>query len=694
MQESLFTRRVVLGGLAAAGIATFGSFKGAAAQARWSLPPKRGFQRIEKGWIPLSRKVNLSARFWIPDGADAAPVGVVLEYIPYRTRDLTRGDDDEWGANLASHGFAFVRIDMRGSGDSDGVKYDEFETVERADILEAIDWLSRQPWCNGSVGMRGHSWGGNACLTTAAKNPPALKAILPSCASGDRFRKDLHWVGGSPTMSTLFWAAMLKTVIALPPDPDIVGEKWREMWETRLSGAAPVAAQWLSHQRADEYWARESGALEFSNIRCPVYAVSGLQDGFTNEVLDILALLDVPRKGMIGTWGHFYPGKGVPGPAHEDWLAEELRWWSQWLAREETGIMSEPMLQVYVEDAAPVQVAPADVPGSWITQPVWPERDVPPLRLHLGDGRLSDMPGADIDQTIPHDHVVGLGWREAISAGAPEDLPREQSDDDRYSLVFDGDVLDAPVTIIGRPRLEVRVKSDQPIAALAVRITELKPDGSSWPITFGGLNLTHRAGSEKPLLAEAGTYYDIAVDLKFASRRIDAGSRIRVALSNTLWPMVLPSPRPAQLVVRAGESSRILLPVKEIAGSPVPDPVKAEVAPQTEPSAVIEKVDRGGKVTITKRTSASFAIDGVGTTAGFESEQIMQIDEADMSRSSYSARYSTSLSRGDWQTRVTGQVDLELSVNDFQISEITQAFDGAKQVFEKTFSDKIPRQFC
>lgn len=685
------SRRQAIAYLAAAAsfsaLPAFGKDKSGA----WTIPDPQPFKTTEIEWITLSDGTRLAARTWVPESAAKSPVGVVFEYIPYRARDLTRADDDRTGRDLASHGIAFVRVDMRGSGNSEGIKEDEFEAIETADALEVIDWLSKRPWCNGSVGMRGHSWGGNAALVTAVQNPPALKAILPSCAAGDRFRKDLHWIGGAPTQS--IWPAMLKTVIASPPDPEIVGAEWKAQWLKRLNGAAAVTARWFDHQSADDYWAIGSAAPQYDKIRCAVYAVGGLADGFTNEILDIVAQLRGPRKGLVGAWGHVWPGDESPGPARRDWLREELRWWFQWLQGQETGIMAEPMLHLYVEDAAAAEVSPADVPGRWITETNWPSSGVAPRPFYLSGGKLTLTPPASVEEIVPFEKIVGRAWPEAMSGGRPEDLPGDQADDDRNSLCFDGDIVEDAFEIVGRPRVDVRIRADQPLATVAVRLLEVRPDGSSWPISFGALNLAHRTDQAHPEVLVPEQYYDVRIDLKFASRRIRPGSRLRVAISNGLWPILLPSPRPVRLAIESGANTALHLPIRAPRQG---DPAGREHPPtRPQPASKFDHASQGGVIELVQKSPPrKYLIEDIGTTVSGGLEQVITIDEDNPERHSFEVRFETGLSRGVWQTRTMAHVRVEAAEGHLLITELTQAYEGDKQIFEKSFTTKVPRRFC
>jgi uncharacterized protein len=122
---------------------------------------------VENVWIPLPDGQRLAARLWLPDTAFAHPVPALIEYIPYRKRDLTRERDALNHPYMAAYGFGCLRVDLRGSGDSDGVLRDQYLAQEQDDGVEAIAWAAAQPWCNGRVGMFGLSWG----ASTHCKSP-------------------------------------------------------------------------------------------------------------------------------------------------------------------------------------------------------------------------------------------------------------------------------------------------------------------------------------------------------------------------------------------------------------------------------------------------------------------------------------------------------------------------------------------
>ena len=550
-----------------------GQQSGGEAGTRWTLPAKRGFKTIENVWVPMRDGTRLAMRLWIPDGADAAPVPVVMEYIPYRKRDGTRPGDTAWAEQFVPYGFAFARPDIRGSGDSEGVLLGEYLRQEQDDGVEIIEWLAKQPWCNGSVGMRGISWGGFAALQIAALAPPALKAIMPHCATDNRYTDDAHHIGGALGLTNFDWGTSFKMVMTAPPDPEIVGERWRAMWLQRLEATPPILTEWLRHQRFDAFWQHGSVQVDYSRIKCPVYAVGGQIDSYRDFIPRLLAGLRVPRKGLMGPWGHTYPQNANVGPGL-DWVGEEVRWWAHWLKGEPTGIMDEPMLRVYMETQTASEVWPKDVPGRWIAEGAWPSARLEAKRFFLNGDGLGEAARGEVVRQCRSQETVGLCKREWLPSNMRQDLPPDQTPDDRRSLTFDCAPLANDLEILGNPIARIRVASDQPVARIAVRVNEVTPDGKSWCVTYGLLNLTHRDGHEHPTPLSPGRPYDVDVSCYFTAHRFTKGNRIRVAITESLWPLVWPSPRPVTLSITTGASS-ITLPVRprEAADQAPPAPV-------------------------------------------------------------------------------------------------------------------------
>ena len=332
-------------------------------------------QDIENIWIPMPDGAQLAARLWLPENAERDPVPAILEYIPYRKRDFTRHRDSISHPFIAGHGYACIRVDLRGSGESDGVLTDEYTQQELQDGCVVLDWISRQPWCSGKVGMVGISWGGFNGLQIATLQPQALSGVISLCSTDDRYADDIHHMGGCLLGDNLSWASVMFAYNSLPPDPQIVGERWREMWHARLDGSGLWLETWLRHQRRDAYWRHGSIAESYEAVKCPVLAISGWADGYSNAVFRLLSNLKVPRKGLIGPWSHKYPHIASPGPAI-GFLQESLRWWDHWLKDKDTGVMDEPMLRVWMQDSVPPTSNYDHRPGRWVAEPEWPSPNV------------------------------------------------------------------------------------------------------------------------------------------------------------------------------------------------------------------------------------------------------------------------------------------------------------------------------
>jgi putative CocE/NonD family hydrolase len=667
----------------------------------WQLPEKKPFRTIENEWIVLKDGTRLAARMWLPVGAEAAPVPVVWEYLPYRKRDFERERDTGWAEAFVPYGFAFVRVDIRGSGDSDGVLLGEYLQQEQDDALEVIAWLARQPWSNGAVGMRGISWGGFSSLQAAALAPPALKAIIPQCASDNRYTDDAHYVGGALTLDNYDWGAEFKTVLVGPPDPEIVGARWREMWLNRLKATPPILAEWLSHQRYDGFWQHGSAAVDYSRIKCPVYAVDGQIDSYRDFLPRLLEHLQVPRKGLMGPWGHKYPQLADAGPGLE-WVTEEVRWWSQWLLGADTGIMDEPMLRAFIEDRTASEVWPRDIPGRWVTEPSWPSPHIAPRVLFLNSDGLADTPGSETPRACRSQETIGLTKREWFPWNLDIDLPPDQTPDDKRSLTFDSAALTEDVEILGRPLAVIRVSSSERVAKLVVRINEVTADGKSWSVSYGVLNLCHRDGHEAPAALEPGRRYDVQVPCYFTGHRFKKGSRIRVAITESIWPMLWPSPRPVTLEITTG-ASRLSLPVrpKDTGTEPMPiallqDRIRAKV--EAHPGKLKNNTittsgpDADGRVMLHKRLrDPPETLADIGTIMSGGSDWYLSIKEGDPNSSKWTLEWFSRLKRGDWDTTLRSSMELTSTAEEFRIKESIHALEGDKTVFERQWDHRIKR---
>jgi putative CocE/NonD family hydrolase len=658
---------------------------------RWMLPTAGPVEVIENEWIVLADGERLAAQLWLPRSASQRPAPVVLEYIPYRKRDQYRAYDQYWGQQLARFGIAYARVDVRGTGDSSGVLTDEYLPREQADALEVIAWLAEQPWSNGAVGMRGVSWGGFSTLQAAALAPPALKAIMPMCASDMRYTDDAHYVGGALGLTNLKWASSFTLVMAAPPDPQITGDDWEAAWMRRLEATPPIAATWLGHQRNDDYWMQGSVAADYAAIKCPVYLVGGLVDAYNDAIPRLLAKLKGPRKALIGPWRHGYPSPATPGPAL-DWVSEEVRWWDHWLNGVDTGLMNEPMLRVYMPEKTASETGGERLPGRWIAEPRWPSHDVRTKTLHLRQDELSATAGPAETLRLQGGRIVGLRKPEWVPFATSE-LPGEQWADDALSLSFDTPAQDGRLELLGIPVARLRISTDKPVATIAVRLSEVTDDGHSWLVSYGVLNLTHRDGHAAPAPLVPGQAYDVDVPLSFVAHRPRKGSRLRLAISDGLWPLVWPAPETASLDLHLREC-RLDLPMRTPPPSepPVLIPERSASAAEGGPVITADRSPNGEIRWSSRWPESRTEVRGVGTViTGLGPNAALSIREGEPNSGVWTVTQSSRYRRGDWDCGLESRVELRSTVDSFVVVETLIARRDGAVVFGRTRENTIAR---
>ena len=432
--------------------------------------------------------------------------------------------------------------------------------------------------------------------------------------------------------------------------------------------------------------------VDYDAIRCPVYVIGGLADPYGNQIPRLLASLKVPRKGLYGPWRHGYPAPASPGPGL-DWAWEEVRWWRHWLLGEATGIMSEPMLRAYLPDAVASQVSPGPIPGRWIAEPSWPAPNIADQALYLGAGGLHDNPQPAETLRLGGGRIVGLSAVEWVPF-APTEMPREQSSDDARSAVFDTPPLAAATEILGAPVLRVRVTADRPVTHLAVRLCEVRTGGQSWLVTHGLLNLTHRDGHEHPVPLVPGHAYDVAIPLNFTAHRFQAGSRIRAALSQSLWPLVWPAPEVATLSVALAES-RLDLPVRTPPAHEAPTPIEPAPAASSDPAGwptmEINEAKGEARVVETWPMSNSEVAD-IGMNVSSAGPNIaLWMTAGDPQSCAWSAEQSSRYQRAGWDVSITAEVSIRSTATDFLVNERTLATYNGEVVADKTHATTITR---
>jgi uncharacterized protein len=660
----------------------------------------RAVREIVNAEIPLSDGTRLAARIWLPEDAESNPVPAILEYLPYRKRDGTSERDALTHPYFAGHGYAGVRVDMRGSGESEGLLLDEYLKQEQDDALEVIDWIAEQPWCTGKLGIIGISWGGFNGLQIAARRPKPLKAIVTIASTDDRYADDIHHMGGCLLNDNLSWASTMFAYMSRPPDPALVGERWRELWMYRLENTPLLIANWLQHQRRDAFWKHGSVCENYADIECAVYAVGGWADGYSNAVPRLLAGLKAPCKGLIGPWAHKYPHFAKPGPAI-GFLQECLRWWDQWLRGKDTGIMAEPKYRVWMEDPVRPAAYLPHRPGRWVAEPSWPSKNIRPSCLALNPGRLGEQAEPETQLTITSAQDTGLYAGAWCPYGLGPDLPSDQREEDGNSLCFDGPALSENLEILGAPVAELELAADKPVAMVAVRLCDLHPDGTSERVSYGLLNLTHRESHEHPASLEPGRRTRVRVQLNDIAHSFKPGHRIRLAVSTSYWPIAFPMPEPVLLTLFTGAST-LELPVRP----PRREDGELEEFPPAQGAEPLAQtvLRKGGTRRLVERNLATdesvftrhedtgtYRIDAIDLTVDQIKTGTYRIKSDDPLSADITIKWTQKLGRGDWQVRTETETRFRATKEEFLIDATLDAFEGDKRVYTQIWDRRIKR---
>jgi hypothetical protein len=650
-------------------------------------------ERPDEG-ITLSDGCRLSARIWLPEDAADAPVPAILEYLPYRKRDGTCARDALTHPYLAERGYACVRVDMRGNGDSEGLMEDEYTRQEQADAVEVISWLAAQPWCTGAVGMMGISWGGFNALQVAALQPEPLKAIITLCSTADRYADDIHYKGGCLLNENLGWGATMWAYSSRGPDPALQPEAWRDMWLERLENEPFLPAVWLQHQTRDAYWQHGSVCEDYSAIKAATLAVGGWGDAYKNTVPDLVENLSAPVKGINGPWVHKYPHFAVPEP-RIGFLQEALRWWDHWLKGIDTGVDRDPDYRAYLMDGVRPATWYTERPGRWIAEAEGATAHLPAEVLHLSDAGLGAA--GPLTQTVASPQDTGMEAGEYCAIWLGPELPGDQRSDDARSACFDSAVLDADMDICGAPKVRLQLSADKPQAQIAVRLNHLHPDGASTRITYGVLNLSHRSSHAEPQPLEPGTTYEVELDLDHIAYRVPAGHRLRIAVSSAYWPLIWPSPEAASLRLHQGQ---LVLPRRpsgdadEWAFEPPEMAPAWQVETLREPASsrqVIRDLPTG-EVRLEILDDFGMRRDlGHGLITGSAARETWAIHPDDPLSARGFCHWTEELRRGTIDLRTETTCEMSSDMTHFHLKARLEAYESGNLVKERDIALSIPR---
>jgi predicted acyl esterase len=529
-------------------------------------------------FVEMADGVRLAASLYLPDSEGPWPA--LLEALPYRKDDVL--PNTERYRRFRDEGdYAVCRVDLRGTGSSEGVARGEYLPQEQDDLCEVIAWLAAQAWCSGAVGMFGTSYSGFASIQTAMRRPPALKAIVPTFATDDRYTDDIHFGGGiRKALEFVGYPLFMVSMNALPPVPSLVPD-WRERWLERIDELVPWYDS-IEEQVDSPFWRQGSLRPDYDSIEVPTMIVGGWSDVYRTAALRMFEALSCPKRLVMGPWAHMSPASSIPGP-RVDVVPEMLRWWDRWLRDRPNGVDEEPPIAVFVRRSTPPAPDLAAFRGGWRYEPAWPPARRVERRLALDAAATTPVSSGlrvrgDVGVTA---HIRG-------SYAPPYGLPIDQRRDDAYSLVWEWPVEDE-LEVLGSPVLTATVTPSGPVAFLAARLSEVLADDTSTLISRGILNLTHRASHTEPAPLVPGEPVAIRLELDATSWIPQRGNRLRLAVAGADWPNAWPPPEAGTLTIDPA-SSVLLLPLVEGPSPATGTPSFAPAAAAEAPAGLGEEV--------------------------------------------------------------------------------------------------------
>ncbi len=658
---------------------------------------------IEHNPIRLSDGVHLSARIWLPCHVNNNPAAAILEYIPYRKRDMVRVRDERNHVFFAQHGFASVRVDMRGSGDSEGYMEDMYGIRELSDAKEVIEWIAIQPWCNGQVGMMGTSWGGTSSLQTAIDKPKGLKAIIAVCATDNRFEDDIHFMGGCVLTDTVEWAATLPAILASPPDPENLGQNWREIWMQRLEKSRFPGENWLRHQIFDDYWQHGSVSQADKPFECPVLLVGGWRDRYSNTVINCLNRDISNCWGIVGPWGHHYPDQASPGPGISFQKAA-TRWWNHWLNGVENGVPQDPKLTVWVGSYDEPQDRVDRSSGYWTALQDWPCTENKTQTYYFVDRSLqSDPVDMNLSEVIPVDPTVGMAAGDTGYFGRVGGLPLDQQIDGERSLVFETDPIDEPIVLLGSVQLDLSIARDRRNTQIAVRICDVAPDGKVAQVGLAIRNLALVDDLKTPLQYSENDAYSYIIKFPNKAYRFEADHRLRISISGSYWPLVWPSPNFSRLTLYPDRCllSIPIFPLEFATDGKLPEAESMHSLTDNHvivADPVIERrieVDSNGRSRLDswRQPKRVIKFEEINLEFGTETDALHTIQTDDLTSAKSEFTHQLNFCRNEWIVEVSSKAELTSTEESFRLRGILKIRENGNLIFSREWNSVVPRKY-
>lgn len=539
-----------------------------------SIEPIYPVKLVRHVRIRMRDGVSLSAHLTMPDAEGQFPA--VIEYTPYHKGNYT--EPPERFRYLAERGYVCINYDVRGTGDSEGITADVYPLDEQRDGYEMVEWAAAQPWCNGNVGMWGISYCGVVCWQVAKQAPPHLKAIIVRSGTDDVYTE---WTnpGGSPRPYMYEnYTPLMAAYNLMPPSREGTGERREAIWRQRLEENVPWGLGFISHLTDGPYWRERSLRPDYDRVHCAVFVIGGWADWYPTPLLRAFARLNVPKRAMVGPWSHMWPEVAIPGP-RIDGLRECERWFRQFLKCEDSGVLDEPPVALFIREYQKPSVMYIEDKGFFRHEDAWPPTRVCPTAYALHPGGRLDAgaaPTTEEHERLEVDPTVGVAaGKHGGGPFPPWGMPLDQRVDEARSLTYTTpEPLSDDLELIGQPQAVLCLSASADVAQVVVKLCDVAPDGTSVLVTKGYLNLTHRESHTHPLPLEPGRRYVVTVDLLACAYRFLAGHRLRVSIAGADLQNVWPTPKPCTLTLYYGgpHPSHLILPVAPPQEPPLPPP--------------------------------------------------------------------------------------------------------------------------
>ena len=534
--------------------------------------------------VPMRDGIRLATDVYRDDTLPKAPV--ILMRTPY-DRTKQKGLGERW----AKAGYIFIAQDCRGKFGSAG----DFAPYihEGQDGYDAIEWITRQPWCSGRVGMMGGSYVGAVQWQAAVENPPGLAAIAPQ-ATWSSFYRNIHlggsvrlslissWIAGnSPKPSGVTSADMNVALLRLPLSEVDSAIGWDMPWLDAF----------LTHPEPNGFWTRLDLTSRLPDLQLPALHVVGYYDFFSRESVDNFVIMQKQARDpqtrqqqrlILGPWDHGTIGKTKVaevdfGPAATvDTFALQLDLFDRHL-KQDAAARAKPF--------APVRYFSMG-DNVWRDAQTWPPAGFTGTAFYLhstgkantrrGNGRLTreapkaDQP-ADTFRADPANPAPSTPQKAGIWGPVDQGATEDRAD----VLVYTSEVMTAPLTFAGNAEAKLHVSTDTPDADWAVKLIDVRPDGFAQNIARGILRGRYRNSLLKPELMQPGQVYEITVDLGPVAATIAKGHQLRVDISGADFPLHDRNPNTAEGIHgsrtaiatesvhhRPGALSRLILPCR------------------------------------------------------------------------------------------------------------------------------------